>query len=563
MLFGLACAGALLTAAWRRHGLAIPFHPAWIALAVFLLLGTASAALSPSPWRSIAGGSNARAGFALYACCALLCLAAATLARGGGVHRTVRGLLVCALPVIAYGAVQVVGLDPLTWRARFGGPLVFSTFGNGNFMSGWLGVITVLAVWGATGAGWSRRWRWLATAVAVGGPVVSWASGSIQGPIAAVAGCAVLGAVRLTDRGRHRARPRAVRAVVAVAIPLAVIATGLALLGARGNADRSFETRTGKWQAALAIGADRPVTGVGFDLFSDWYHAYRPLSDAATRGVNHTADAAHSVPLQLLAGGGVPLAIAYLSFVGLVIATTVVATRRAHGERRLRLGALSGAGVAYLIQSFVSMDVPPLAVLGWVLAGFLLATAAPAHAPRFDRCTHRRWSQLAALVVTLLAGAAVLAFAVPLRADMAARRATALASQQRHVEAERALAVALDLNPWDPAYPLQLARLRHARGDDAQALQAYRVATVRQPRGILQALETPRAAAAVKDHAAALAGYDYALTLDPSSPDLLVEAARYHLKWGSRERAFELLERAVTIGGRHGARAERILGRQR
>lgn len=557
----LFAGGAVVVAALRGHRLTVPRQPVWAAVAVFLVVAAAATAGSPSPWRSFVGASNASAGLALYAACAMLAVAAASAAARRQTDRVVRVLLVAAVPVIVYGVVQVAGADPLRWRSTSGGPPVFSTFGNANFMSGWLGVVTVLAVWSATASAWTRPWRVFAAGVAVAALTVATASASIQGPIGAVTGCAVLAAAWLTDHGRHRARRRLLRTAAILALPLAVVATSAAMLLARGGAAQSFATRTGKWQAAAAMGFDRPLTGVGLDLFVDWYHLYRPISDAATRGVARTADAAHSVPLQLFAGGGVPLLVAYVLFVAAVGGTLLRAVRSAHGHHRLAVGALGGAWAAYLVQSLVSMDVPPLALLGWLLSGMIVGLAEPSRAPQFSTCRHRPWSQPAALAAAAAAGAVLLLVAIPVRADVAARRAIGLTADDRHAEAEDALRRALELNPWEPQYAVQLARLRASRGDHAQALQAYRLAATRQPRGIAQAVETPRVAHLAGDHQAASAGYDAALALDPRSPDLLLEAGRHHLRWGERERGAQLLERAAGIGGRSGRRAARVLAR--
>ena len=558
---GVVLAGGLVAAVMRRHRPAVPRATVWLAMVAFVVLAITSTVGSAAVWRSLVGASNARAGLLLYLVCALLFAAASATAGRTTIDRFVRVLLIVAVAVMAYALVQAAGADPLRWRVRAGGPPIFATFGNANFLSGWLGVVSVLGVWAATASGWSGNWRRLAAVVVVGGLGVSAASASIQGPIAALAGTAVLVAAALTDHGRHRARRRWARQLAAALLPIGVVAGAALMLAARGGGAQSFATRTGKWQAAVAMAADQPLTGVGLDLFGDWYHAYRPLSDAVTRGISHTADAAHNVPLQLLAGGGVPLFLAYLAFVTAVAVTLVRGIRRSHGSQRMLLAGLGGAWVAYLVQSLVSMDVPPLAVLGWALAGLGVGAARPAAAVRFPACVHRPWSQLAALAGAVLAAAAILVITIPVRADVAARRAVSLTGQSRHAAAEDALRTALRLNPWEPSYAVQLARLRTGRGDHSQALEAYRLAVVRQPRGIPQAVEAPRVAAAAGDHELAAQAYDAALELDPRSPELLVEAARHGLRHGDRALALERLRLAAEYGGRSGQRAARILRR--
>lgn len=545
-----ACAlvGIATVAALRGHELAVPRgRPMWFAGA-FIAVAAAATVLSPSPLRSFAGASGARAGFLLYLGCALVFLAAATLYRSTPPSEVFAWLLAAAVPVVAYAGVQAVGLDPIRWRTNAGGPLVFSSFGNANFFSAWSGVVIVPAVWAASSRTWGVPWRVACAGLAAAIAGVALASQSIQGPLAAVAGLAVLAAVRVSERGRHATRLRR-STLLYLALPVASCAAVAVILATRGDAAGSLATRLGKWQAAFAMARARPFTGFGLDLFGDWYHAYRPVADAVDRGLSHTADAAHSVPLQLLAGGGVPLLLTYVVFVGVVTAAGVRAIRSAQGERRLMLGAVLGAYAAYHVQALVSIDVPALAVAHWLLAGLLVAAAA-GPAPSVPHRRHRRWRPAEALATTLVACMVLAVFTVPVRAELAGRRGTRFAVQQRHASAERAFGIALRLGPWEPRYALALARERLHRGDQRLALDAYALAVNRDPRDMVAALEWARATHQAGRHDEAQERYARALDLDPRSPHLLAEAARHHLRWGDAHAAVRLLERAVAADDR-------------
>ena len=542
-----AVAGTGVIASVRGHRLGIPAAPAvWAALA-FAVLAVVATVTSASPARSVVGASAAHAGLALYLACVVLFLGATALYRGRSPAGVIGAVLVAAAPAVAYGFVQALGLDPLAWRATAGGPPVFSTFGNANFFSAWTGVVAVLAVWGGTFTGWSSRVRRGCGLLALAALGVALASASIQGPIAALAGVGVLAAARISDHGRHVSA--AWRRSAMFLLPVAMgAAAGLVLL-TRGDAATSFANRTGKWQAAVSMMRARPLTGFGLDLFGDWYHSYRPASDAVARGLRSTADAAHSVVLQLAAGGGVPLAAVYLLFVAAVGITAWRAIRRAHGEQRVLLGALAGAWVAYQVQAAVSIDVPPLAVLHWVLAGLLVAAAAPPDDAAAHEA-HRPWSTAGALAATLAACLVVFGLSVPLRADLAARRGMRQSAQGLHASAERSFGIALRLAPAEPRYPLALARERMERGDRVLALDAYALAAGRAPRSVPITVERARATAAVGRHDQAAAHYAHALALDPKSPHLLVEAARHLLRSGDPGGAARLLVRAVDIAPR-------------
>ena len=554
-----ALAGLGVAARLRGHHLVVPRTLACSAAAGFALIAVLATATSNAPLRSIMGASAAHAGLALYLSCVVIFFAAATVFRDHSPVATVGTLLVTAVPVVGYGAAQALQLDPLSWRLTAGGPAVFSTLGNPNFFSAWSGIVIVLAAWGAWSSTWSTQRRVACGVLGLAALAVAWASASVQGPLAALAGLAVLAAARLSDHGRHRAGARR-RTLALFFLPVIVLIGAAVVLLTRGDAVTSIASRVGKWEAALAMARARPLTGFGLDQFGDWYHAYRPLSEAVRRGLASTADAAHSVVLQLLAGGGVPLATAYVLFVAAIGVTAWRAVRGAHGERRLLLGALAGAWVAYQVQAAVSIDVPPLAVLHWTLAGLVVAVATPGGLLR-HHLPHGPWSITGALAATLAACLVVGAVSVPLRADVAARRALLLGTQNRHASAERAFGIALRLNPVDPRYPLALARERLERGDTRPALDAYRLALARAPRSLPTTLESARVAASAGRHDEAAEQYLAAVALDPQSPHLLVEAARALLRTDRAHDAIPLLERAVVVTPRD--RWQNLLDRAR
>jgi O-antigen ligase len=88
-----------------------------------------------------------------------------------------------------------------------------------------------------------------------------------------------------------------------------------------------------------------PVLGVRLDTFGPFWHTQRSAESVQALGAERFPDAADSVPLQLLATGGLVLALAYLAFVVLAAAGLVGGLRRLRGEERLLLGRWAAAGL--------------------------------------------------------------------------------------------------------------------------------------------------------------------------------------------------------------------------
>jgi O-antigen ligase/Tfp pilus assembly protein PilF len=556
----------------RTRRVVWPVTPAWSALGLFAAGLVAATAVSPTTLAAVVGRLGRHTGLALYLTYVVLFVAALRLYRDASPVGLVTALLVAAAPVTVYGLAQAAGLEPLSWQAVEGGPQVFATFGNANFFAAWLGAVVPLCAWAALSRAVSPGARAGAAVLGVGAAVAAYASHSLQGPAAATAGLAVVAVAALgagDERSRRRA-PLLLAAGGALAVAAGVaLAAGVGPLAAiRTGALTSLDTRVGKWQAALAMWADHPLLGVGLDGYADWYHRYRSAEVAAESGLARTADTAHNVVLDLLASGGLLLALSYLAVVGFTGWALVGGLRRLRGEDRLLLGGLGGAWVAYQVQSLVSIDVPPLAALHWVLAGTIVALATsptlrtwtlpgapalPEQRPGGGKRRARPQPQplvpanpvLLTGVALATAGALWLAL-LPVRAEAAAGRASAAVVAGRTDEALASYARAGRLAPWEARYPTQAAGFLAELRRPEQALVAHERAAARAPRALAHPVNIGRLAAQLGDHGKAGAAYARVLELDPKTPEVLVEVGRYRLARGDLAGATALLERAVS-----------------
>src|SRR5205085_11509631 len=131
----------------------------------------------------------------------------------------------------------------------------------------------------------------------------------------------------------------------------------------------SFDLRKDYWSAAWHMFGSSPIAGKGLDRYAAYFRIYQPKGFGLRYPVGFTNNAAHSVPLHMLATGGVILGLGYLAFVVVVSASLVRGLASSDGTQRLLVGGLGGAWVAYVVQSSVSIDVVPIALVGWLLAG--------------------------------------------------------------------------------------------------------------------------------------------------------------------------------------------------
>ncbi len=531
----------------------VPWHPAAAAVAVVALLIIVASASSDLRWLSLFGTDSYHSGALLYL--AVMVLWLVTLrAFPRSTVTTILGVVVAASAIMGgYALVQAAGLDPIAWGESVAAT---ATVGNPNFVAGHL------AVGVAAGAGLAalpqlvRRRRVLAGVGAGLCAAALPAAASDQGWLASAAGLGVLAygaAGRLPER-----YARVVRGGVVAG---AVVGVASVMWGVRGGGPLSFLAdkfstvlRLADYRAAVAIAADHPGLGVGFDRFMDQYPAYRPLSGAMVQPLDSVTEAPHSVPLDLFVSGGVALGGAYLVYLGVVAVVLVRGLHRRDGEVAL-VAAAGAAWVAAQAQSVVSIDVPSLLATHWLLGAVVLLSAGevpsrtielPWGPPsgRSPRRSGMGWRRGASLGVVVLTLAALGVAQVPLRASILAVQGQDAADiDTATARLERAGQLAF----WESRYPFELGRaLRDAEQHD-RAVAAYEEAVRRHPRHLIRVRALAHAYLRAERPEEALGAAERALELDGQQPTLLAEVAWFRLRAGEFDAGIDLLERAVAV----------------
>jgi len=336
--------------------------------------------------------------------------------------------------VSLYALSQAYGLDPISWGVdtRFIGVQVFSTLGNGNFSSGYVGLTLPLLVWVAFGSPYPPLAK-IAGGAGIGMSLVALTYfNSFQGQVAAMVASAVLAQWAMTRAPRNRL----VAALTVVPVAAAVVGLPLLLtapswstlfvvavvtaacagfgviqdqrgVSARGDDSEAsvggwfwltataglvavgvlgmlfgartvselasgLEQRTEFWKASLSIFRESPFTGRGLETFSAYFTAHRSV-EHAVQWESLLADSPHSVPFGILSGGGLILSGTYLAILLVIGCFGLLAAKRADGPLQLFYGAVLASWVAYHVQASVSMDVPGLIYTQWILGGILIA----------------------------------------------------------------------------------------------------------------------------------------------------------------------------------------------
>lgn len=510
------------------------------ALPAFVAAFTLTALLSDSPRMAMWGAPGRLNGPLTYAAGVALCVLLWRRASPAQCRVVLSVWTWSAVAVAAHALLMLAGLDPLgTPVNEVFGQVAYGVLGNPNFAAVYFAMSVPVAVWNvadrpAADSAWARAAVVLLVAAAL-------LTQTVQAPLTLLAAALPALAHRVLGMGSSARRrlgwlagpPAGVLAVVAVA---GLLGHGpLAELRRLGSVD----SRLVDWVAAWRMFSSEPLVGVGPGQFMWHYSAVRPPDEILTFGWGLYSDQAHSVPLDLLAAGGVLLLGAYLLVVGGVVVRIWDGVRALSGPRLRMLLAAAGAWSAYQVDSLIGIDEPTLVGLQWIAAGLALALVASAARTQVDG---------APLLASSSGRLGRPAWRAPWALGAVALLLLPLAGEVREDTAGPAGRV-LEAGRWaGPYWPDHL----HSRGRDLaaagryhDALARYRQALAVRPRDHDVVLHAARAAAELSDWPAAAAWYERFMGLEPHAIEVVIEYATLVLDRGLHdERARQLVAAA-------------------
>lgn len=560
---------------WFRRGIVrVPRSPFIALLGAFVAAMVIAVAVSPSTTLSLIGQYRRYTGFFPYLSYVILAFTAVALATRSSmtVDRVVRAIWIAASLVALYALIQAAGADPLEWVSATSAAFHFSTAGNINFASAYIGLgvpAALYEVMSRRSPAWLRAAAGIALLLAVGGIA---ATLSIQGRLVALIGALVVLGVGAWERWRVGIGKAGRRiALGGLGLAIIVLFAGIAnkwsaIVSRLGT---GYRQRLEIYQVALDAMSAEPVFGIGLDAFGRMFTRLQDGRFTTLYGYN-LADTAHSVPLGMFVGGGFLLGLVYLVLVGYVALMLFRGIRHSTGDDRMRFATLTGIWLGYHIQAAISMDEPQLAVVHWVVSGLVVGLVE--RPPQWEvalsggrgssggrkRSRKRVRSRPAdiALVgpwVLLVAAIATLwPLTRPLRADVAAGRADALgklaASEPRAIPlAFGAFNSASELAPWEGSYWNLRAEFAESIGETAVAFEASAQAAELNPGQPLYALNAGQLARQLGDLEAASYWFEYAVQHDPNDARTLAAAASHFAQVGTMDRAQELARAALEI----------------
>jgi O-antigen ligase len=571
LLLAVGMAAVFAGGADRRRRLAVAVRslasdPIALGVLLSLLAAVVSTALSVSPRTSLRGAQGSFMGLQTLAAYGVIFFATRAVCRTADAARGVLAGGVVGLGLaVAYGAVQLAGLDPLRWEAPIvyaGVQRVFSTEGHPNSFAQLLATATPLAGLFFARAARARRYG-EATLL---GLVCAGAIGLVGLTLSRAGVLALAAAAGVMLGGMWRKGLPARRGALLIGA-LALVVAGVGLTSNLGEGFRAMagrlagsappgELRRFLWAGAWGAFLDHPFVGVGVDCLSLVFGRYRTAAAWAAEW-GETPLKAHCEPLEILATRGLLGAAAALVLLLGLGRAGLRAVRATSTDAELAVASLAGL-TAFLVHIVFHFPTAAGTSLAVTLAAVLLVPAEemPARGP------DGRVAKGVGIAAGAIAGA-LLYFLVlePLRADVLGqagtvlvhtdpRQATALEREAVRLDPSRdllwlRLAAALQAEGLGEAEPgkrkafLEEARRAGERGMSLVPGSAYDQAYL----GTLLA-DLERESPPLADRTEVERAFGRAEALDPNNADILMAAADAALSASDLDRARAWADRA-------------------
>jgi len=342
-----------------------------ILVSMFILWAVVSSVKSEAPFtQSFYGVDGRYTGLLAYICFSILLVANVIVGRGNLYLKIIYSLLIAGIVNVLYcGLVILSGKDPIPWVNTYGN--ILGTLGNPNFISSFLGIFVVVSLALIMEPKTSINLRIFLVIFSAVAILEIFNSKSLQGLIVVGIGGAFVFLMLLFWSSTLRR----------LWLPYLFLVTLIGIIAIMGMLQKgplasilykqSVSIRGAYWRSGWSMMQENPIFGIGLGSFGDWYPRVRDSAALVVPGKGVYTNAAHNVPLDIGAGGGVVLFILYLLIQVSVVISAIKFIRRSKTYDVVFV-ALVGGWICYTAQSLISINQLGLAVWGWVFSGAII-----------------------------------------------------------------------------------------------------------------------------------------------------------------------------------------------
>jgi hypothetical protein len=367
-------AGAIsLALGFKGFQTALKLNQAFIwGIIAFLIFATMSTLLSDAPIaQNLYGVYGRNNGLVMYFAMSIFAVASSILSSRKYREKIIISFVLAGLINLIYGAWVALFGDFVAWNNIYGNLL--GTFGNPNFMGSFLGMLFGVILAYTVSPGFELKLRLLGFALLLITFIEITQTSAVQGVVLTGGSIFLCGFFLIWKMFQKRALLIAYSSIGSIIGLLATL--GALQIGPLTSLvyKRSVSLRGAYWNAGIETGLSNLFSGVGMDTFGNWYRRTRSLNAVTqTPGAEVTTNAAHNVPIDFFANGGVPLALSYLFLTFITVVAIVRILKRENGYDPLSVSLIVG-WICYQTQSIISINQIGLAIWGWVFSGAIIS----------------------------------------------------------------------------------------------------------------------------------------------------------------------------------------------
>jgi hypothetical protein len=339
---------------------------------VFLVLATFSTILSEAPLvQNLYGVYGRNNGLIMYLAMGIFAIASTILSSKKHLEKILISFALAGAVNLVYGGWVAIFGDFIAWNNIYGNLL--GTFGNPNFMGSFLGMLFGIILAYTVAPTLDVKLRFVGFFLLGLTFFEITETSAVQGVVLSGGAIFLCGFFWIWKQLQNKV-------LLLIYSLLGSILGLLATLGALQIGPltslvykRSVSLRGAYWNAGIETGMNNLVSGAGMDSFGNWYRRTRSLNAVTdTPGAEVTTNAAHNVPIDFFANGGIPLALAYLVLTSATLVSIYKISMREKKYDPLTVALIIG-WICYQTQSIISINQIGLAIWGWVFSGAIIA----------------------------------------------------------------------------------------------------------------------------------------------------------------------------------------------
>ena len=278
------------------------------------------------------------------------------------------GLILVGAIEIAYVEIQIIGADPVNWSNK--NEWIVGTMGNPDYLSAFLAFILIASVTQILSQKSLKNKLFLLILFVLGLHCLV-EVGATQGFVILFASLSIMFLIVLL-RSQVLIIYKLISILIFLSLSTLILAATLNTGPFRSFIYESSISRRGQlWSIALRMIRNSPIFGYGMDSYSHEYRVFRSPEIVETTGFNRVSNSSHNIFLDLGVNAGIPLILLYSIF---VIFTAVLTLKTLIKSKQLdsTLLTLFGIWLAFIFQSFISVNVIGLSIWGFIVSGTLL-----------------------------------------------------------------------------------------------------------------------------------------------------------------------------------------------